>query len=586
MTKRRRGTKKGQRKGRRTRKKNLKKGLKKGGDPNPAIQEEYNKKNAFRRAFNNLIIELKGAKSNNDIKQSVNSLTKLFTNNTMINTLIPTTIEGKPIDKQTYSLATRPVEISDFVSPIIIIFNNLSGKISSKIMLKILTDYYLNGGDFNNISSRLKITPLINEITHKRVDNVKMLLDKSNPFSVIEDGLDDEVKSKLSELIPNEQKIISNPLDNTENNVDKVDKAVVNTKVVNLHLPYPLPDDNLIGYDRNVVPEFWKQLFTEDELLQIRTIFLEFYETDKFKENVYKRTQICDLLETIIPGYLTTYVLSYGTTPKTLVNTNLLNCFITLLYGIVLYKLYSTDQPYLFMFKGGRAIQLSLKDIPDIRKYFSEDTDILIFPNRKLNTPYDLEKMENLSEHIGYLVKWFIPAEMNIIVSLPTNPKNTNKEITKVLYNDDRLFKPLSDVNFGEINEDIKKHFDVLSYSPFYLTTFNRDCLFITPTLDDMLSEKLFYYAKYSNLYEKIAKNGMSYSEENQKNEYDHYKLKFKRAIQALADASIKKDYYEDLSNINKKEAIDLLLKSILAQFNDYTNEDRERILLELYPTS
>ena len=105
--------------------------------------------------------------------------------------------------------------------------------------------------------------------------------------------------------------------------------------------------------------------------------------------------------------------------------------------------------------------------------------------------------MENLSEHIGYLIKWMIPEEINVIVSLPTNPKNTNKDITKLLYNDDKLFKALSDIGFGEINEDIRKYFVNLSYSPIYIDNFETISLFITPTLDDMLSEKLFYYTKY-----------------------------------------------------------------------------------------
>ena len=49
--------------------------------------------------------------------------------------------------------------------------------------------------------------------------------------------------------------------------------------------------------------------------------------------------------------------------------------------------------------------------------------------------------MENLSEHIAYLIKWMIPVEdINVIVTLPTNPKNTNKDITKILYNDKKLY--------------------------------------------------------------------------------------------------------------------------------------------------
>lgn len=50
-----------------------------------------------------------------------------------------------------------------------------------------------------------------------------------------------------------------------------------------------------------------------------------------------------------------------------------------------MYRLYETKQDYLFIFKGGRALQLSLVDISGIGKYGSEDTDILIIPNRFTN---------------------------------------------------------------------------------------------------------------------------------------------------------------------------------------------------------
>ena len=37
--------------------------------------------------------------------------------------------------------------------------------------------------------------------------------------------------------------------------------------------------------------------------------------------------------------------------------------------------------------------------------------------------------MKNLSCHIAYLVKWFIPPEVNIVISLPTQ---SSKDITKL----------------------------------------------------------------------------------------------------------------------------------------------------------
>ena len=61
-----------------------------------------------------------------------------------------------------------------------------------------------NGGNFNNLSSRFKLSPFKNELNKGRIENIKMLLNKSNAFHIIEDGLDEETKTQLVQLIPND----------------------------------------------------------------------------------------------------------------------------------------------------------------------------------------------------------------------------------------------------------------------------------------------------------------------------------------------------------------------------------------------
>jgi hypothetical protein len=39
------------------------------------------------------------------------------------------------------------------------------------------------------LSSRFKITPFENEVNKGRIENVKILVDKSNPFHIIEDTM-------------------------------------------------------------------------------------------------------------------------------------------------------------------------------------------------------------------------------------------------------------------------------------------------------------------------------------------------------------------------------------------------------------
>jgi hypothetical protein len=551
--------------------------IKYGGDPNEEVQKQQKLKNLFRRTFNNYIIQIK---NKNNLKKGIRDLSKMFANNSQINTLIPITETGNPVDKETYSLAKKPVKIYDFVSPVTVILDNLTGIISREDIIHILNDYFRNGGNFSNLSSRFKKSPIEYEINKQNIENVKLLLDKANPFHIIERGLSEETKTKLSQLIPNEQIIQSHP--EPETSVTKVSE---DTPLPKLELLYPLPENNEVGYDKSVAPQFWNTIFDKGELLALRETFMGIYEFDRYTIDQEKRIKICDLLEKMFPGYYTKYVKSFNESAKTLVNVNLLNCFITLLYGIVLYKLYDTNQDYLFIFKGGRALQLSLVDIVGVKKYFSEDTDILIVPNKNKTSTYDLVKMANLSGHLGYLIKWFIPEEINIIVSLPTNPNNNNKEITKILYNDERLYKPLSDIGFGEMKEDIKKYFENLLYFLFYVDIFEANSLFITPTMDDILAEKLYFFGKYFTLKNKLAKNE-HITEKGYDGitelDCDHFMYKFKRAIYHLVDMTIKRDYKETIG-MNTNETQRLILRGIINNFDEYSNEEKEYIIADLY---
>jgi hypothetical protein len=224
--------------------------------------------------------------------------------------------------------------------------------------------------------------------------------------------------------------------------------------------------------------------------------------------------------------------------------------------------------------------------------------------------------MNNLSCHIAYLVKWFIPPDINIIVKIPIEQPIQDSDITKIIYNDDKLYKALSDVGFGDMKEDIKKYFENPLYFPFYLDVFETVSLFITPTLDDILDEKLYYYAKYSNAKTKLKKGEQitercyeGLTEDN----CNFYMLKFNRAIKQLVNSVIKRDYLNlgivdnddgrqlllpemipDFRTYSKKAQNDiynkvnetsrLILRGIISKFDDYSNDEKERILEELYP--
>jgi hypothetical protein len=566
-----------------------------GGDPDNT-QQNLDKIRLYRQALQNNIIQIKNIVRKSDrnpseaskkINSAVVSIIDTFKRNeNMINgVLIPVTEDGIPVDKTTYKMSKTP--IYDFVSPVTVILNNLSKIISEKYIVEILDAYRKLGGNFNNLSRRLRISPLKDQIDRGNVENVKLLL---REFPIMEEGLDEETKTKLAELIPNEQQIIAKNMDvNSEENINAPDALDIGNieNHVKLSLPYQLPENNDVGYDRTIIPKFWKPIFSDNgkELLDIREKFMGIYEKDKYDPNNPHQVEICSLLERIIPGYFTSYAPDGKKSIENTINYNILNCFITLLFGFILYKLYDTKQDFIFIFKGGRAIQLGLNDIKDISQYFSEDADLLIIPNPSQNASYDLEKMENLSSQIAYLIKWMIPEELNIIVSLPSNPKNTNKDIVKLVYNDGRFFKALSDIGFGEVPEDVKKYFTNLIYSPIYVDVFEEITLFIIPDLEDMLSEKLYYYIKYYYLKKKLESGEpLEKKYENiTTGECDFYMYKFQKAIYKLIEAIINKDY-SSTENLNKREAQVYIMRSILSGFEDYTIEQKEEIIAKINP--
>jgi hypothetical protein len=229
---------------------------------------------------------------------------------------------------------------------------------------------------------------------------------------------------------------------------------------------------------------------------------------------------------------------------------------------------------------------------------------------------YNLEKMQNLSGHIAYLVKWFIPSDINIIVSLSSNPNNQNKEITKVIYADDIFKRALSDIGFGEIKEELKRYFENPNYSQFYIDLFKTKTLFITPTIDDMLDEKLFFYSIYSNMYNRLNNGEQIYDkgyEQVTLAECKFFVDKFYKAIKHLVSSILKRDYinlgivntanddivlisddYESTKNYSLKErnriyknvneTARLVLRGIMRKFENFSNEEKNRIINELYP--
>ena len=118
------------------------------------------------------------------------------------------------------------------------------------------------------------------------------------------------------------------------------------------------------------------------------------------------------------------------------------------------------------------------------------------------------------------------------------------------------------------------------------LTNFDTISLFITPTLDDMLSEKLFYYTKYFKI-KKLLEKGEPIKESKYsdltKEDCDYLLYKFKRAILKLVEAIIKRDYM-GVKDYDKTQTSRLILRGFIGNFEDYTNEEKEETIASIFP--
>jgi len=311
-----------------------------------------------------------------------------------------------------------------------------------------------------------------------------------------------------------------------------------------LELLFKFPSNEL-EYNRDIVPKFWQPLFPGIELILLRNMFLKLYYDNSQASESQKTWTICKILERLFPSYLPINYLNNIVDNN---NVNFLNCFITLMYGIILYKLYSTNQNYLFIFKGGRAIQIGLQDIHE--KFFSVDTDILIIPNKKVNADYNLIKMNSLSGHIGFLIKWMIPQELNISVNMPKSSYNKSEDVTKIMYNNGSLHVALSDIGINKISDEAEIFFSEsveFSLNIEELKPLVQYVLYIIPTIDNMLYEKLYYYSKYYSIYLKV------------KQENDEKKQK----LQNLIDNLKKNEKNYRLKLIDKNSERDHLIKKL-----------------------
>ena len=531
----------------------------------------------FRTMFIYALNNIKKAVDKNDtnaLNKSVDELVASFKKNQAgINSLILIANNNIPIDKKNYKLAITPVV--GIVPTLSVLFHHVQDNDARK---KLINAFTRNKGNINLQSVKGNITALSTAIELKDPVLVDYLvtMKHADPNILSEDDKR-EMDSLLATLNPEpvqnvepEQAPNVEPLEPTQNvelttNVEPLEpEQNVEQPIIKLVLPSELPPP-LIGYDINEQPLFWKPLFnkSENEMFELREKILSMVKQDKtigFSNSVLANMwSICKIVQTMIPNYHvptsnTPYTLSgamYSDLPANFSNYNIILCAALLVYGIISDKMKGQD--FDLIFKGGKAVQLVLSQIPNIDQYISEDIDILVMP--KNDVEYNRDIIKNLSSHIGYLIKWFLnlsEPKVNLSVLLPETPENQhgNPNIVKLSYvkivkrfnrikkimDDD--YKAFSDIDFKELPENIKPYFRITRPYPFYVEELNQNLLFICPNIGAMIDEKIYYYAKYTKFLGILEENKKITEEVG----YDRLNIaeckrmldKFKRSIVAL----------------------------------------------------
>ena len=311
-------------------------------------------------------------------------------------------------------------------------------------------------------------------------------------------------------------------------------------------LPYSMPHAQytLDGKYSAEEPEFWKPIFRKNEMTEIKENLQIMMKTDcsiipKTKNEWYNGWSVCQINQSLIPTYFipmkgTPYLPPsgglFGMDQIEFSNFNVILCSALIVFGLINHRM--KQQPYRFLLKGGKAIQLVLAKTPNPPIYESEDIDILVCPTGKKE--YQREEIKNLSAHLASLLAWFIeiPDIQCRVSILPPEKSKGNPDIYKLAYpfRAAHALKAFSDIDFKEIPEDMKVYYSkCIQYSePIDHEYLDYDVTFTCPNITSMLNEKIFYYTKFLIL---------SYLEEREGYTLDQCILfmdKFKRAILAL----------------------------------------------------
>lgn len=488
----------------------------------------------FMEAYENIT---KSIKTNNNslLKESIKQLDTVYEKNKLgLDTLIPVTHQHIPIDKYTYNSTTPILRFE----PVLVILFHASP--DSSLRIEFVKSFMKNGGKLNLTSNKGNISALSQAIELEDKPLINFLIsNKANKHK-----LSQSQKIKLEELLKRE--MISKK--DTKSAFDSALESIPNIKILNLpkssknavKLQIPMELSRISEEE----PEFWKPIFEENEMTEIKTRLNTMMRSDcsiKGNEVILNGNRnptweaselwsVCKINKSIIPTYSVpiqnkryeVFQSLIQDLPDDFARYQILLCAALLVFGIISKKMEGQD--YNLLFKGGKAIQLALSRIPNTDVYDSEDIDVLIVPH---NVDYHQEHVKNLAGHVSYLVKWFLndpEFKFTISVQEPITDRGaeeriiTNPSIFKLSYVKHQKkskydykthtntfvddFRQFSDIDFGEITPDKSPFFANVKEYQYVVKELNQSVLFRCPNIGSLLDEKIYYYSKYAHFWE------------------------------------------------------------------------------------
>ena len=546
---------------------------------NNTVKREYNggnknnKKDSiirddFRKTFSKYLIKMIDTENvNKDIffRHVSEFISSLKNHSLGINTLIPVSKNNLPIDKYTYDSSITP--IVDFIPWLSVVFYNIKDIDAKKRLIKA---FVKNKGNINleSIKTHKNILSVAKQINDKEIE---IFLNKKKKDINRENRLleEDFVKSPVLDPEKEEEK-----KDKTKrkrkltqvtdiHNILEPNYKISKTNVIELTIPFELPTN---GYDTIEPPIFWNALFN-NELIDIRRKLTAMINNDV--NNTDDMSSVCKIVKSMMPSYYIAIkneptVINVGQDQMYIyelaadfLNLNIILCAATLIVGIITEKM--KEQNYNIIIKGGRAVQLVLSSYQIVDPLISEDIDILVVPKEGIQ--YDREDIRNLSSHIGYLIKWFLNSQdlqPRIMDKISVSLENRNPDIVKLSYVKmnmkynhkkkimEKDYKQFADIDFKQLPDTIKIYFDDLSSYPYTIDELNTNVLFVTPCLESIINEKLYYYIKFT-IYEDYLTRGKPINDIGYDtltvDESKRLLKKFKKSIIAIANGFVNNKY-------------------------------------------